>query len=232
MNKSAFTLVLSVSLACAVCNGCASMTTLFRDPSMLVKDPGSLVGHPRVEKNVAKIVALWEPTTGKSVDDTNARGFSGQILFFGSGCATGARVRGKVNIYEYDNFNAQSLDEPELLHTFTFEPDAWDVHHAAGTFGHSYSVFVPYMQKHRDQVHVGLKVEFVRDDGRRVSTPPIDVLLPGRNTEPATVGPTRGFVKHKKITSNVEAMTGEPYFGAATPAPRTLDTLSIPLPKR
>ena len=212
---------------------------MFREPSVLVKDPGSLVGHPKVEKNVAKIVALWEPATGKGVDDLNARGFTGQILFFGSGCETGARVHGKVNIYEYDNFNSDSLDEPQLIHTFAFDADAWDVHHTQGTFGHSYSVFIPYVQKHREQVHCGLKVEIVLEDGRTVATRPIDVLLPGKHSDAEPSGPTRGFVRNSQITADIEAMTGEPYFGVPhtvsidqAPAPRKLDTLSIPLPKK
>ena len=238
MNKSVFQLIASASLASALLTGCASTTTLLREPSVLVKDPGSLIGRPKVEKNVAKIVALWESSSGKGLDDLNARGFTGQILFFGSGCETGARVHGKVNIYEYDNFNPDSLDEPELIHTFSFEPEAWDVHHAEGTFGHSYRVFVPYVQKHRNQVHCGLKVEIVLEDGRTVSTQPTDVLLPGRNSDSESTHKTRGFVRNSQITSDIEAVTGEPYFGeprnvSVKPAlaPRKLDTLSIPLPK-
>ena len=220
----------------AVLTGCATSTALIREPSLLVRDPGSLIGRPKVEKNVAKIVALWEPSTGKGLDDLNARGFTGQILFFGSGCETGARVHGRVNIYEYDNFDPESLDEPELIHTFSFEPDAWNVHHSEGTFGHSYRVFVPYVRKHRDQVHCGLKVEIVLDDGRTVSTQPTDVLLPGRHSSPDVAGARRGFVRNTQIKPDVEAMTGEPYFGeplrtSGKPAPRKLDTLSIPLPK-
>lgn len=239
MKTSVLKLFASTSLVSAILTGCATSTALFREPSLLVKDPGSLVGHPKVEKNVAKIVALWEPSTGKGLDDLNARGFTGQILFFGSGCETGARVDGKVNIYEYDNFNPDSLDEPELIHTFSFEPDAWNVHHSEGTFGHSYRVFVPYVQKHRDQVHCGLKVEIVLENGRIVSTQPTDVLLPGRNSNPASTGKSRGFVQNSQVTANVEAMTGEAYFGLPRsvsvkpePAPRKLNTLSIPLPKR
>ncbi len=241
MKQSPFNVIVSVCLVSTIIAGCATSTQLFRDPAVLVKDPGSLVGHPRVEKNVARIVALWECASGKGVDDKNARGVSGQILFFGSGCETGARVHGKVNIYEYDNFNSNSLDEPELLHTFSFEPDAWDVHHAEGTFGHSYSVFIPYMQKHRNQVHCGMQVEIVLDNGRKISTQITDVLLPGGQSGTESSGQRRGFVRHTQITSDVEAMTGEPFLGEAhtsspqvspKPAPRTLDTLSIPLPKR
>jgi hypothetical protein len=238
MKKSVFNLITSASLISVVLAGCATSTALFREPSLLVRDPGSLVGRPKVEKNVAKIVALWEPTTGKGLDNLNARGFTGQILFFGSGCETGARVHGKVNIYEYDNFNPDSLDEPELLHTFSFEPEAWDAHHSEGTFGHSYCVFVPYVQKHRDQVHCGLRVEIVLEDGRTVTTRPTDVLLSGKHGTSDTAGPTRGFVRNTQIKSDVEAMTGQPYFGEPHTmsvkqerAPRKLDTLSIPLPK-
>lgn len=231
MTSTVFKRRVSAGLITLLFSGCASSTALIRDPSVLVKDPGSLVGHPRVEKNVARIVALWEATTGKGIDDKNARGFTGQVLFFGSGCETAARVKGKVNIYLYDNFDPESLDDPELLHTFAFEPDAWEVHRAEGTFGHSYCVFIPYTSENRNQVHCGLKVEIVLDDGRKISTNATDVLLPGKNAGAESVGPTRGFVSHRTISSDIEAITGQPYFGEPHSAPRKLDTLSIPLPK-
>lgn len=213
-------------------SGCASSTALIRDPALLVKDPGSLVGHPRIEKNVARVVALWEPTTGKGIDDKNARGFGGQILFFGSGCETGARVHGTVNIYEYDNYDANSDEDPELLHTFAFDPDAWEVHRGAGTFGHSYSVFIPYMKHHKDQVHCGLKVELIMDDGRKISTSTTEVLLQGRRGRSETSESTRGFVRQTQIRSNPEAISGKVPGGETSSEPRTLNTLSIPLPKR
>ncbi len=231
MRQFAFSSLAAATLVMVIVCGCASSTALIHDPSVLVKDPGSLVGHPRIEKNVARVVALWEPTTGKGVDDKNARGFAGQILFFGSGCETGARVRGKVNIYEYDNYTADSDDDPELLHTFAFEPDAWEAHRSVGTFGHSYGVFIPYMQKHRNAVHCGLKVELVLDDGRIVSTRTTEVLLHGKREGSQSSAATRGFVRQNRIVSDVAAKSGEQSSGEQKPSPRKLETLSIPLPK-
>lgn len=219
-------------LMMVIFSGCASSTALIHDPALLVRDPGSLFGHPRIEKNVARVVALWEPTTGKGIDDQNARGFAGQILFFGSGCETGARVHGKVNIYQYDNYDQNSDEAPELLHTFSFEPDAWEVHRGVGTFGHSYSVFVPYMQHHKDQVHCGLKVELVTDDGRRISTSTTDVLLQGKRGRSEITEPTRGFVRETQIRPNPDAILGKVPGGELSSEPDSLNTLSIPLPKR
>ena len=232
MRQSSFKYPAVATLMTVFFSGCVSTTTLIRDPAVLVKDPGSLVGHPRIEKNVARVVALWEPATGKGVDDKNARGFAGQILFFGSGCETGARVHGTVNIYEYDNYRADSVDEPELLHTFTFDPDAWDVHRGQGTFGHSYSVFIPYMNQRKDQVRCGMKVEIVLEDGRRISTGETEVMLPGQRGGSQAAEPTRGFVRQNQIRSNTTALSGTGSSGDPPSQPRTLETLSIPLPKR
>ncbi|MBC7968177.1 MAG: hypothetical protein H7Z17_19895 [Fuerstia sp.] len=232
MRDSAFHLPPAAILMMVIFSGCASSTSLIRDPSILVKDPLSIVGHPRIERNVARVVALWEPTTGKGLDDQNARGFAGQILFFGSGCETGARVHGTVNIYEYDNYDANSDEEPVLLHTFAFDPDAWEVHRGVGTFGHSYSVFIPYMKHHKDQVHCGLKVEFIMEDGRRISTGTTEVLLQGKRGRSEVSESTRGFVRQRQIGSNTEAMSSQAPSGETSSEPRTLNTLSIPLPKR
>jgi hypothetical protein len=232
MKDSAIHLPAVAILMFVTLSGCASSTALIHDPSVLVKDPGSLVGHPRIEKDVARVVALWEPATGKGIDDKNARGFAGQILFFGSGCATGARVHGKVNIYEYDNYKSDSDDEPELLHTFAFEPDAWEAHRAVGTFGHSYGVFIPYMNKHRNSVHCGLKVELVLDDGRIVSTATTEVLLHGKNETSQSRDATRGFVRQKQIVSDVAAKSGQHAVAEPETATGKLETLSIPLPQR
>lgn len=231
MKQSSFEFTAIASLIVALFCGCSASTALIRDPAVLVKDPGSLVGHPRIEKNVARVVALWEPATGKGLDDKNARGFAGQILFFGSGCETGARVHGTVNIYEYDNYRADSVEEPELLHTFTFDPDAWEVHRSQGTFGHCYSVFIPYMNHRKDQVHCGVKVEIILDDGRRISTGETEIMLPGQRGGSQTAEPARGFVRENQIRSKITTLSGSGSGGEVSSQPRTLETLSIPLPK-
>jgi hypothetical protein len=233
MKQSLFKILAYASLISAAACGCASSTALIRDPSMLVKDPGRLVGHPRIEKNVARVVSIWEPSTGKGLDDRNSRGFAGQILFFGPGCDTGARVRGKVNIYQYDQFDPDADNYPEPLHTFAFEPDAWEVHRTEGTLGHSYSVFIPYMNTaNKDQVNCGLKVEIILEDGRMVSTQTTQVLLHGKNSGPLAGGKTRGFVQQHRIGPDLDTKPVV-YNSESTPeTPRKLETLTIPLPKR
>lgn len=212
--------------------GCSSTGTLIRNPAVLVKDPGRLVGNPRFEKNVAKIVAIWEPSNGKNPEDQNCRGFAGQILFFGPTCETGARVKGRINIYEYDYYNPDSDENPEPLHVFTFEPDAWDAHRIEGTLGHSYSVFIPYMNKHKDQVNCALKVELILEDGRKISTPETEVMLPGRNTAGMAAQRTRGFVTEKRIGPAADAQPVVLNQQASKPPERKLEALSIPLPRR
>ena len=211
--------------------GCSSTDSLIRDTSLLVRDPGRIVGRPRIEKNVVQIVALWEPSNGKGIDDKPARGFAGHILFFGTDTDTGCRVRGTVNIYEYDQYDADSLDDLTPLHTFSFHPDIWEGHRSEGTLGHSYSCFIPYMNKHRNQVNCGLKVELITDDGQKITSEVTEVLLPTRSAAGRAAAKSRGFVRESQIGGSVtQAAATESQ--ALEPAQEKLQSLSIPLPKR
>lgn len=212
--------------------GCASgLSYAWKNPSSVVKDPGRLVGKPKYEKEVARIVTIWEPSQGKGLDDRNARGFAGQILFFGPGCESGGRVHGKVLIHQYDEYDKDSDEEPKLLHTFAFEPEAWEAHRTEGTLGHSYSVFIPYMNRHKDQVNCAIKVELIRDNAPSVSSQETAVLLPGRNTTELAASRTRGFVREKRIGADPEL---PPLRAEAVAQGQStgLESISIRLPKR
>lgn len=211
--------------------GCSSSGAMFRDPAGLVRDPGMLIGRPRVEKQVVRLVALWESSNGKGIDEKPSRGFAGQILFFGPKTETGSRVRGHVNIYQYDNFDPDTEEDLKPLHTFSFDPDAWDLHHTEGTLGHSYSCFIPYMRKHRDQVNVGLKVEFVSEDGQSVASEITEVLLGSRSATNHAAGITRGFVREAQLGAKPLSDRPKQTFPAADNSP-TLDSLTIPLPNK
>jgi hypothetical protein len=231
--KSCRVLNLLVAVGCSLVQltGCSSQGSLFRDPGVLLHDPGRVIGRPKVEKNVVRIVTLWEAAQGRDPSDKPARGFAGQILFFGPNGETGARVNGRVVIYEYDNYESDSIDEPEPLHSFTFEPDAWDVHRTEGTLGHSYSCFIPYMNRHRDQVHCGLRVEFIGEDGRRVSSEIVEVMLPSRSASAKAASLTRGFVRETQLGRNPvihQVQVAEPDDQKA----KKLESVSIPLPKK
>ena len=210
--------------------GCSLSGTVFRDPAVLVRDPGVLIGRPRVEKHIVRIVSLWEPSNGKGVDEKPSRGFAGQILYFGPKSETGARVRGQVNIYQYDDFDPESEEDLTPLHTFSFDPDAWDLHHTEGTLGHSYSCFIPYMRKHKDQVNVGLKVEFVSEDGQRVSSDITEVLLPSRSASTRAAGITRGFVREAQLGGKPATDPHRQADPAVGNSP-SLDALTIPFPR-
>jgi hypothetical protein len=222
--------ILATSLALSICTGCSSTGQIFRDPAILVRDPGQLIGRPKVEKTVVRIVSLWEAASGKDPSDKPARGFAGQILFFGPTGETGARVHGKVVIYEYDNYTAESGEEPEPLHSFTFEPDAWDIHRTEGTLGHSYSCFIPYMHKHRDQATCGIKVEFIGDDGRKVSSETVEVLLPSRSSLSTAAAHTRGFVREAQLGAH-PLIQHAGHAQSRVEKSQTLDSLTIPMPR-
>jgi hypothetical protein len=213
-------------------SGCSSSSSLIRDASILARDPGRIVGHPKIEKDIARIVALWEPSNGTGVDDKPARGFAGQILFFGPRARTGCRVRGTVNIYQYDNYVADD-EEPQLLHTFSFLQEAWEAHRTDGSLGHSYSCFIPYMNKHKNQVTCGLRVELIGEDGVKTTSEITEVLLPSKSAASRAAALTRGFVRESQIGGRIVPQE-QPEDGLPKPeaVEQKLETMTIPLPKR
>lgn len=220
------TLALLTAASVLALSGCAS-GTLLRTPGQLIRDPGRLIGRSRTERNIGRIVTLWEPSQGKDPDGRNSRGFAGQILFFGPNGKTGCRVCGKVVISVYDEYDPDADGDPVLLHKFEFGEEAWEAHRGEGTLGHSYSVFVPYTRSHKDQVNCALKVELVQQNGRTISSQETEVLLPGKNTVQAAASRTRGFVRERQLDPGRKVTPA-----AASQTDDELDTLSIPLPKK
>lgn len=221
--------------------GCSPTGSFFKSSASIFRDPGRLIGRPAYERDVVKVVALWEAAHGKGMDGKNCRGFAGQVLFFGPKVETGVRVNGTVRITLYDQYDPEAEEEPEPLHQFEFTPEAWDVHRGEGTLGHSYSVFIPYVNKHRNQVNCALRVDLVQEDGRIVSSRDTEILLPGRDTKNAAAARTRGFIHERRIP-DIEASetagsgSAADDTGAQTPLPATtgsqLKSVSIPLPRR
>ncbi len=219
--------------------GCTSTGSLFKSPVSVIRDPGQLIGRSSFERDVVKVVALWESAHGKGVDGKNCRGFAGQVLFFGPQVETAVRVHGTVRITLYDQYDPEAEEEPEPLHTFEFTPEAWDVHRGEGTLGHSYSVFIPYVNRHRNQVNCALRVDLVQADGRVVSSRDTEILLPGRDTKNVAAARTRGFIQERRIPdveAAGDAVATAPEDGAQTPLPvaekSSLKAVTIPLPRR
>ena len=208
---------LALSLLMMSMVGCASTS--------LLREPGKLVGLNKGQQNVARILCLWEPSHGNNVEGKPARGFAGQILFFGGKDDAAVRVDGQVRVVEYDNYSVDD-DEPKPLHAFTFEPDAWDVHRTEGSLGQSYSVFIPYMQKHKDTVNCGLKVEFTNKDGRVVSSDITEVMLPGHTS----IASTSSF--RRSVTRTASRRAGEAEAAKESSKKDQLETTTIALPRK
>jgi len=161
--------VFSVALS-----GC-TQTSLFQSTTRLVRG----VTGKRDNPQAARLLCLWESAEGQGLDGRNARGFAGQILFFGYGDAAPIKVDGDIRIYQYDDYDPDDLN-PKPIHVFNFNPDAWNAHHAETTFGHSYNVFLPYVKHHSERAHCALKVEFTPKNGRTVISPVTEITLDGR----------------------------------------------------
>lgn len=211
---------LMLVLLATISMGCASST--------LLRDPGRLIGRPKSHKFVSRILCLWEPAQGTGVDGKPARGFAGQVLFFGPGSDAAVRVSGEVRISEFDDFNADDEDA-EPLHTFNFTPDAWDVHGAEGTIGHSYSVFIPFMKKHNEPTHCALKVEFVNEQGLVVASDITEVMLPGKKSM-RTSAPIQRNIARSIQHRPSSVITGSSDSAQSTNPGGQLETTTIRLP--
>jgi hypothetical protein len=91
------------------------------------------------------------------------------------------------------------------------------------------------MKKTRDQVNCGLKVDFINDKGLRVSSEIVEVLLPSRSASTSAAAMTRGFVRESQLGMKpvVQASheNSKPVENVSEKQ-GSLETLSIPLPKR
>ncbi len=188
MKTGRFSILLLTTFA-ALNAGCTSTN--------LLRDPGALIGRPKMQQQVNRILCLWEPSQGTGLEGKPARGFAGQLMFFSPGSPAASRVTGAVRITQYDRFDPEA-DEHEALHTFDFDAESWDVHRTEGSLGHSYSVFIPYMQQHKDPVNCALKVEFIGKDGQIVASDMTEVILPGRKA----MATTTPFQRNVNVQSN------------------------------
>lgn len=214
-------LVASLIFASAGC----TQSSMLRNPVQVISD---LRGEPS-EAQPARVLCLWETAEGQGLDGQNARGFAGQVLFFGSGNAAPIPVTGAVRIHQYDDYDPAD-EHPEPIHVFVFDSAAWNAHRTEGTLGVGYNVFVPYVPKHSDMAYCGLKVEVVTEDGRSVSSPVTEINLAARpsrrRTSPTAV---RRNIARKLQSSPVQHVhEGQP---SRRVEGRQLDSLTIRLPQ-
>ncbi|MCA9061381.1 MAG: hypothetical protein KDA85_22860, partial [Planctomycetaceae bacterium] len=156
-----------------------------------------------------------------------SRVFAWHILFFAPRGLAPTQVKGTVLITQYDHYDPEQ-ENPVPLHTFVFEPDAWDVHGAEGTLGYCYNVFVPYVNRHKDSVWCGLKVEFVAENGMVVAWETTRVMLPSKST---TTTQLSELSHHQPRNTRIQP-AGHATSLESRPVARDLDSVTIPLPKR
>lgn len=208
--------------------GCATDSLLQTSKNVLTS-PMALVRAAKGDKPVSKILCLWEPAEGQGLDERPGRGFAGQIMFFTHGSPSPIKVNSVVRIYEYSNFDADEID-PTPIHQFNFAPGAFEAHRTDGTLGHTYNVFLPYVEKGKADVICALRVEIEDKDGKKVSSPYTEVSLTGRNTLKPSTSIERGVVTKPPSPrhANVDAATKAETSRAAS---EQLDTLTISMPK-
>ena len=216
-----FRCLLLLGLA-VVLTGC-NTTTFFQAPARF------LYARKQTDK-VARILCLWEAAEGQGLDGNPSRGFAGQILFFGYGDPSPVPVKGTVHIYEYDNFDSDDLN-PVPVHKFTFDNGGWNAHVTDGTLGYSYNVFIPYTVPNSGKASCGLKVEFVPENGRPLSSPYTAIQLSGKQGRQADMAIRRDVVKNEQ-TKPVDVPDTAPAATPAAPPERKLDSLTIELPKQ
>ncbi len=171
--------------------------------------PGT--GERARRQRAVRILCLWEAAEGQGLDGRSARGFAGQILFFGSLDAAPIPVHGTVRIYEYENFHPDDI-AAKPIHIFVFDDSGWNAHRAESTVGQSYNVFLPYVKRHNGMAMCALKVEFLSGDGRLISSPITEITLDPRQSRSR---------KQSALTRNVISKEPAPLSGQSGSAGNT-----------
>ena len=211
------------------CVGCAERS-LIRFPGKLITEfiPGQHSRHP------ARLLCLWEPAEGLGIRGQPSRGFAGQILFFDYGNPSPIPVHGTVNIYQYDNYDPEELN-PRPIHVFTFDDTGWNAHRIDSTVGQSYNVFIPYIRHHSGPAVCGLKVEFIGEDGRLVSSAVTELTLqPKMVQSPIQSALRRNILRHERTShlALAQPVPAEAHEADTRTDSDPLDSLTIPLSSR
>jgi hypothetical protein len=229
---SGFRYLLLFTILVSVVAGCAD-TSFIRTTSKFV--PG--LRDKSKAKQAARILCLWETAEGQGLEEQTTRGFAGQILFFGYGEPAPIQVHGEVRIYQYDNFDPDERS-PKPIHVFVFDDGGWNAHEAETTVGHSYNVFLPYVNDSAAAAHCALKVEYIPKTGRPISSPITEIKLDGgRRRKRNQQALTHDVMSHSKSTPArnpgtpaTEKSSKSSYVSQTRIEGRQLDSLTIQLP--
>ena len=218
-------LVLSMLIA-GICAGCAGTS--------FIKSPGQFLTERRQKargQSATRILCLWEAAEGQGLDGRPSRGFAGQIMFFGPRDAAPIPVHGTVRISEYENFDRDD-PSPKPIHVFVFDDSAWNVHRGESTIGQAYNVFLPYVKRHRGLAECALKVEFVLDNGRTISSPITEITLDPRQSHSGTHSAmARGVVRKEPRSPSGESRESTTESTTQRADEKELDSLTIRLPR-
>lgn len=162
-----------VALAALATTGCSQLPTAL---SSVV--PANVRTRLMSEAQVSKILCLWEPAEGKSVNGAPSRGFAGQILFFTPGQKLPIPVHGVVTIYEFDNVGTAE-EQARPIHKFKFDDVAWNMHMTDGDVGPAYNVFIPYTRKHHYGARCALRLKYESPNGDVTYSEMAGIVLPG-----------------------------------------------------
>lgn len=185
------------------------------------------------DPQAARILCLWEAAEGQGLEGQTTRGFAGQVLFFGYGEPTPIPVHGEVRIYQYDNYDPDERS-PKPIHVFVFDDGGWNAHQAESTIGHSYNVFLPYVNDHPGTARCALKVEYIPEGGRSIASAITPIKLDGRHSRrshtraavPARTMPTeQSGGRNRAVAEPNLSVTRARIDG------RQLDSLTIQLPE-
>lgn len=163
----------AVVLACV---GCAQFTM----PTSWI--PGKV--PEETQRNPAdRVVAVWQATDGRGLNNMPSRGFGGEILFFARKGEEPVRVNGDVRIYVFDDQGDVS-EQSKPIHQFDFNGGSWNAQLVQGSLGPTYQVFIPYTRQGMHEARCSIRIRYTPEVGPAIYSPVIDVRLPGEQRKP------------------------------------------------
>lgn len=146
-----------------------------------IKSGSHKFANPFAPKPIpARIIAYWQPGVQNLPSGESKRGFTGRVYFHDNKTTIPLKADGMVYIYAYD----EACPDPSKMEAdfcITYTPEMLKDRYSKSDFGHSYSVWVPWINQGDEQQKVSLFVKYIPNNGSAILSEQACVYLPGKD---------------------------------------------------
>ncbi|MEL6896943.1 MAG: hypothetical protein AAFP90_12625 [Planctomycetota bacterium] len=133
--------------------------------------------EPEPYPTPVKMVVAWTPDIMMRGGHTPTRGFGARMFFYNKESKP-IPVDGTIEIHAYEA--PRTGEQPKKITPYRFQREKLVKHFSQGDFGASYSLWIPVDAATGDRKKMVLVPSFINHDGKRITSAPSTLMLPGR----------------------------------------------------